>query len=687
MPWAWLILSWLYHLLKHGGKHKDTLRLDTIRAYVDYVSAPFIAEFAGCDPSQMDSLDWAEKLNDVIARITSVTKKAYVVYFAKYLIDSELVANLCLSDIDLPVAKFSVDANLISHHEADRIIQALEQSNHPCAAVAKIIFVLAFYTGLRRNEITGLQFKDFHHYKHQHYTLHVRPNRYRLLKSTDSSRNLPLDALIPSDLLDDLLQYLQLAKGKFIGKDTAIFNQLSNGEIEACFRFLTTVLKGVTGDYSLRFHHCRHAFCNWVVLKLYDRELHHQKCWRFLNHPEFGEQRRKYLAQRLGLTTYSRKKYWAAATLLGHATPATTASSYFHLVDFMRRNLFADHTAELTALRKVWGQGISFDLFGRVVLEDNFISQYERTSPNSPPVILNDETFDIHILKKANDRQLTVKLDLKLCWRVIRRRAENQSLKQIADGLNLTQQDVLSILDTEKEVTQKVYSQSKHKARSLLNYDAMTKPHISVMSLFITRYVAIEHQLVKELKLSLLEDMVDSFVGAKDGLIRTANKDMALTMLRFLKLMSLDRFEVKVKWYMANLPQLSQAQLAPFLNHIAFWKGAIVEHVELPATCFEVIIPKQLGQFKRVFEQYAATTCSDDGKFIAYHSPGVVSIHVRQTRFLSDRRKEPHVLPSRPRRTKVFLSFLRLLLVYWSLTDNTDRLNNNGIEFKKKLRS
>lgn len=100
-PWVWMVLSWLYNLLRHGGKYKKRLRLTTIKAYIGYVASSFIQEFPGCAPKKMEGLDWGEKLNIVAEQITS-TKKAYILYFAEFLIESELVPDLCLSDIDIP---------------------------------------------------------------------------------------------------------------------------------------------------------------------------------------------------------------------------------------------------------------------------------------------------------------------------------------------------------------------------------------------------------------------------------------------------------------------------------------------------------------------------------------------------------------------------------------------------------
>ncbi|MGR5470456.1 hypothetical protein ACPV51_24895, partial [Vibrio astriarenae] len=102
---------------------------------------------------------------------------------------------------------------------ADNIITALGDSKHPRAGLAQTLFFFGFYLGLRRNEIKGLQFKDFHHNNNEHHTLHVRPNKYRLLKTTDGSRNLPIENLLPAAHLEKLLSFIEASKLKHMPLD------------------------------------------------------------------------------------------------------------------------------------------------------------------------------------------------------------------------------------------------------------------------------------------------------------------------------------------------------------------------------------------------------------------------------------------------------------------------------------
>ncbi|MEF1341824.1 tyrosine-type recombinase/integrase, partial [Vibrio rotiferianus] len=153
--------------------------------------------------------------------------------------------------------------------EADNIIAALEESQHPQAELAQRLFIFGFYLGLRRNEIKGLQFKDFHNENNELHTLHVRPNKYRLLKTTDGSRNLPIENLIPATHLEKLLSFVEASKLKHMSFDNLLFHYYTDKDINDAFKLLTDIMKGVTGDETLRFHHCRHSFANWTLCLLY----------------------------------------------------------------------------------------------------------------------------------------------------------------------------------------------------------------------------------------------------------------------------------------------------------------------------------------------------------------------------------------------------------------------------------
>ncbi|WP_446579323.1 hypothetical protein [Vibrio alfacsensis] len=665
MPFCWLVLSWLYHLLKNGGKFKSTLRLNTVKDYVSAVSSPFISEFYGCDPEKMNDIDWAEKLNIVIESIVSPQRKAYVAYFAEFLIDSNLVPNLCLSDIDVPASEHNVDANIISHFEADNIITALGDSKHPRAGLAQTLFFFGFYLGLRRNEIKGLQFKDFHHNNNEHHTLHVRPNKYRLLKTTDGSRNLPIENLLPAAHLEKLLSFIEASKLKHMPLDNLLFHSSPDKDINDAFKLLTDVMKGVTGDETLRFHHCRHSFANWTLCLLYNLKQTHS--WPFLEHNYFSAERTEQLRRRLEIRQNTRKQFWAVAQLLGHASPGATTSSYFHLSDVMHRTYYADYMPELYAIRQFWGQGTTLDSDGNVKLKPNQQSIAKRYQPKVKLFSTPQSPFDISDFDPPKIEHANGELSLEIIWRVIRRNAEGQSARTISNEMNISFELVKSILLKEEELIPRTQRRSKHKAKPHTNYHSMLRPNVVEISKWVLAFDSNRDKLRSTLKLELILDSINDLVGSKDAKIRTSNKDLALTLIKFVELLAVPSQIVEIKWYMHDAPFDNLSQIQPYFPHISFWLRALEDKTGLDKSCFSIILPKRLSTFKSDFERYAKTIVSEDGKYFKYMPPGHVAIEVKQTHFHSDKRKDAEALPSRPRRRKSFVSFLRLVTIYLEL--------------------
>lgn len=665
MPFCWLMLSWLYHLLKNGGKFKSTLRLKTIKDYVTSVCSPFIFEFYGCDPEKMNEIDWAEKLNIVIESIASPQRKAFVAYFAEFLIDSALVPNLCLSDIDVPASEHNVDANIITHIEADNIIAALEESEHPKADLAQMLFVLGFYLGLRRNEIKGLQFKDFHHEQKTLHTMHVRPNKYRLLKTTDGSRNLPLEILLPTAHLEKLLSFVDASKLKHLSFDNLLFHHYADKDINDAFKLLTDVMKGVTGDETLRFHHCRHSFANWVLCLLYN--LKQTYSWPFLNHCYFSTERTEQLRHRLGIRQNTRKQFWAVAQLLGHASPSATTTSYFHLSDIFHRSYYANCMPELYAIRQSWGQGAILDSDGNVKLKPNQQSVAKRYQPKIKVFSEPEAPFDISEFDPPEIEQITDELSLEIIWRVIRRNAEGQKERTISNEMNISFELVKKILQTEKELIPRTQNRSKHNAKPHVNYHSMQRPNIKETWKWISAFDSKRDELSSTLKLDLLLQSINDLVGSKDAKVRTSDKDFALTLIKFVETLAVPSQIVEIKWHMENAPLTDLSQIEVYFPHIAFWLRVLEDKIGLDKSCFSIILPKRLSTFKADFEKYAKTIISEDGKYFKYIAPGHVTIEVKQTHFYSDRWKDVEALPSRPRRRKSFVSFLRLVAIYLEL--------------------
>ncbi|WP_417763598.1 hypothetical protein [Shewanella sp.] len=667
-PWVWLLLSWCYHLLKEGGKHKKRLRLTTIRSYVRYVAAPFIREFSGCSPKKMVGFDWADKINRAAEHITT-TKKAFFLYFAEFLVQSNLVSGLSLSDIDIGINKKSIDANIVTQDEADSIISVCDSLQTYVSMLAKFCFCLGFYSGLRRGEIEFLQLSDFTYNGINYMNLHVRPNKYRELKSRESSRNLPVECLWPRKYREEFEQFLDATKKDVRLSKSKVFRE--NSQLDDAFTLLTEIMRSVTGDPRIRFHHCRHSFCNWTWFRLNLKNPSTCIELECLKHDYFSSSNHEQLCQRLGLSQVSRKKWWALSGLLGHATPDTTISSYFHLSEFIQRIKFSSHVPSQMLLRKFWGQQIHIDGFGRL----KRIPQSGLVKADTFPALITQE-FEVknvedvvNELTAAKAMKTPQKLSLRTIWEIVCKIGAGYNVDTVCQYHNLDPMCVTAVLNIDKTVAERSLKRSKHKLKPLVNFHSLNAGHIKTINEFIKRLedATQSKALGDKFRFDLLVELLEDLVGAKDCLIRTHNRNPALLLLKLLQVMRFKSQNIRFQWYFPSETQYEPDKLDEYRRDLRWWVKTIHKHLFDDMT-IELIIPKQLaGCLNDSSSKAFKVIESDAGKYLRYVSPGTINIQFLQWQFASKRFSENGVQKFSPQRTRAFISFLRLIAIHTQL--------------------
>lgn len=659
-PWCWLLLSWLYKLLEKGGKYKKRLRLSTIRAYLTYVAKPFIIEFSGCDAGLMTSIDWGEKLNQVAQTINSPTKKIYVIYFALFLIDSNFISHLCLSDIDIPNHDAGINANLLSLQEADLVLASCKLMDHAKADLASLIFAFGFFSGMRRGEISGLQFKDFHFNQNlSYFTLHVRPNKYRELKSSSSSRNLPLDVLWPEPLKVALCEFLTIHKTKNTRIDSDIFKDKK--VLDDAFSLVTQVMQGVTGDETLRFHHCRHSFANWTWVRLHKSETCFQSPYPFLQHHYFQPNECEAFRKRLRIHPFSRKKLWALSSLLGHSTPETTLSSYFHLAFFIKRARFANHRPSMTLRRK---------MFGRYVPEDDWLHIPNQTQNGvmKPKCLSHQESLEFDISAFGDTKNDSVSnnepLDITMIWRVIRQIAEGNKTRDVGKALSLQTSQIHAVIDSDNKIVAKSTEKSKTAFKALLDYEHLKLSEIRYLQILINQTRKRVEPMATYADICLhITQLLDDLVPSREFLIRTTNSAAIYHLLLLLKSLGANEGHLQIRWYFPNVKPDDEKLLCQCRNGLAYWKKQIIERAGFDAKHLQVIVPHNSAHLVKI--RGDNVRFSDESRYLHFKDHGFVSVHFLKRVSTDMRRDNKRKIKSR--RSKIFICFLRLMAIYHSL--------------------
>lgn len=239
----------------------------------------------------------------------------------------------------------AVDANLVTFEEYDAALKEVDKvwpprDNPELNRIGKILLCLGFRCGLRRREALHCLTDDIG--PAPDYEFLVRPSEHRKLKSRSARRRIPLRHFLSSkDERNELGLVLDWQKQRRNDpKASAFLLGISKDDLqvvpESIIEELNEILRRVTKDDEVHFHHLRHsqAGFNWLRLMLADLppidlfpHLEQTSAW-LREGPEF----RKEIYGHGGVT---RKHAYFAAQQLGHLSPSTSMQTYIHFADYL----------------------------------------------------------------------------------------------------------------------------------------------------------------------------------------------------------------------------------------------------------------------------------------------------------------------------------------------------------------
>lgn len=250
---------------------------------------------------------------------------------------------------------YGVDAALLTpleYHRAKNFLMA-----HPGDELASIqlaLLIMGFRCGLRRTECWARQYGDFHGLGDATVTnpeLLVRPTKIAGVKSDAAIRRLPLRLLLTNDELDWLTDFVN--RRKLLRANDEMRDALFADPVSGTFRIkeqwafdgLTAVLRSVSGDEDIRFHHLRHSFASLTLLRLLERKPFDlvPECWVRMNGIELmpvinGLDNPRNVSLSNAWRPLSQLSQW-----MGHSSERVTLKSYSHLLDFaLRQYLLRD---------------------------------------------------------------------------------------------------------------------------------------------------------------------------------------------------------------------------------------------------------------------------------------------------------------------------------------------------------
>ena len=347
---TWLIGAFMFHLVKNGGQSKNRLTSDALKRYFSAIRKPLLGAFADVDASQLGESSWLSLLQKAIDVRTDQMTPNRIADFASFIQHIDLVPAFDVNELEGPDIDKRVNANIVTYSEFETALVEFQPIER-LKKMQRLSAALAFYCGLRCGEVMSLMLSDLAGFSAPE--LLVRSNQYDDTKYR-TSRRLPLHALLPESLLNELMTFYRarLVEENIDPIEGGLGHQILFCHAESSLTMLSyaelitpfiEVLRNVTGDKTLVHHNLRHSFANNTMLKMLIPEYPHirRKGVAFLEHPEFDvESCKKLKASLLPATKEKgdisvRDALYLLAQLMPHSTPEVTVKSYLHLFDWI----------------------------------------------------------------------------------------------------------------------------------------------------------------------------------------------------------------------------------------------------------------------------------------------------------------------------------------------------------------
>jgi integrase len=231
-----------------------------------------------------------------------------------------------------------VDANLITIEEYHKILDWLQRKwpstvDPQLRPLARMMVILGFRCGLRQSEVLGISQSAVSEDYGAKPELLIQPSFANRLKSPNAKRRLPLFLLMSKQ---ECQQFLEFARRADVRSNR--HRRVFDVSAPRLLRIIHDAMRSVTGDRSLRFHHLRHSFATWTLMRLMVGEAGNiPECLAHLPTTQaWLEESRTFCTQMYDvLPSTTRRHAYLVAQMMGHSHPTVTLQYYVHGMDWI----------------------------------------------------------------------------------------------------------------------------------------------------------------------------------------------------------------------------------------------------------------------------------------------------------------------------------------------------------------
>lgn len=281
--WMVVLAYWVEHAT--GQARRDTrgkaLRPGSVQRYLGSFATWLVQLASDLDPTAVDENALMARLEalrelrpDRSAEITQIALQEFLVF-------AERFGAPAIDLVDwwgLPPRGGTPNANVLTYTEYGRVLARLsrlyrEQPECYDHRRLRTIFHLAFWAGLRWGELAWLPVDAIRRLGHGAFAEAML--LVRISKTVNGERALPLQCLLPNDALQEVLQYdADVRGGHFCQRPegSLFFGEPLDPRVPPerwLHDLLQRLMRQVSGDESLVFHHLRHGAAGMLALRLF----------------------------------------------------------------------------------------------------------------------------------------------------------------------------------------------------------------------------------------------------------------------------------------------------------------------------------------------------------------------------------------------------------------------------------
>ena len=290
-------------------------------------------------------------------------------------------------------------ARIIGHTAFQVILKKLNQFLHDQSIsdhqyrLLKIIYILAYRTGMRINEILGLRVKDIEGL--DQFSIWVQPygskkqGNQHLLKTDSAERIVPAYALLKDDEYQFFSDFV-VEKRLENKKSLYLFSNLN--ENKKLNRHTVTVplkliMNQVFKGHHYSFHSFRHTTANHLSLVL---NCEYAPLVQELT--DYSADEYQKIRAELLQNEHGQNHWFVIAHLLGHIEPVETFKSYIHLSYLIAGQKLLKHHSDMQneLAKKIMGYNATYKNLKITKDEKNF--NFEKNQAVLATILLNDQT-------------------------------------------------------------------------------------------------------------------------------------------------------------------------------------------------------------------------------------------------------------------------------------------------------